>query len=64
MAKFVLDELEHQKKRINNNMDIKELARKIASDLFGAFSWANTKEGYNYWADVYIKLRRIAEEGF
>ena len=67
LAKFVLDEIEQEKKRANSNNNdthTKELTRKLAGDLHGAFVWSETKEGHNYWKDVHGKLRRIAEEGF
>ena len=67
LARFVLDVIEQEKKRANsnnNNHSNKERARAVATDLFGAFSWYDTEEGYNYWSDVYIKLRRIAEDGY
>ena len=66
LAKFVPDELEHQKKCTNsdnNNTPNKVLVRKIAYALFRAFDWENTREGYYYWYYVSRKLIRIAEEG-
>ena len=64
LAEFVLDYARKHINLNNNDPHIKELVRNLASDLFSAFSWENTKEGYYYWSDVYNKLRRIAEEGF
>ena len=67
LARFVLDELENDKRRTNSCNDdphVRELVRNLAVDLSGAFSWGYTREGHNYWANVYSKLRRIAEEGF
>ena len=65
MAKFVLDEIEQEKKKVSDsNLIDKKAVRIIADDLHGTFVWSETKEGHNYWKDVYDKLRRIAEEGF
>ena len=67
LAEFVLDELEHDKKRTNsynNNSLIKELTRNLAEYLLCAFSWKDTEEGHKYWADICHRLRRIAEEGY
>ena len=65
LARFVTDKLECKKERTSdlNSFD-KKAIRILAEDLHGAFVWGNTKEGHNYWSDVYNKLRRIAEEGF
>lgn len=65
LARFVLDEIEQEKKKVNDsNLIDKKAVRILASHLHGTFVWSETKEGHNYWKDVYDKLRRIAEEGF
>ena len=67
LARFVLDEIEQEKKRANsnnNNTHTKELTRKLAGDLFNAFTWDDTEEGQRYWENVSNKLKRIAKEGF
>ena len=38
--------------------------RKLAGDLFNAFTWDDTEEGQRYWENVSNKLKRIAKEGF
>ena len=48
----------------NNNTHTKELTRKLAGDLFNAFTWDDTEEGQRYWENVSNKLKRIAKEGF
>lgn len=35
-----------------------------ASDSVMNFPWWEVEEGANYWCDVYLRLRRIAREGF
>ena len=65
LAKFVLDVIEQEKKKVSDsNLIDKKAIRILADDLHGAFVWSETKEGHNYWKDVHGKLRRIAEEGF
>lgn len=32
------------------------------SELFNVFNWATTKEGVEYWTDVYNKLTKLAKE--
>ena len=64
LARFVLDEIEQEKRKRNSNSCTKKQVKILADDLHGTFVWSETKEGHNYWKDVYDKLRRIAEEGF
>lgn len=35
-------------------------ARKLAHDLMNGFSWDATKQGNNYWFQVYFNLLKIA----
>ena len=44
--------------------EIKEKARRLATDLISGFAWRDTRDGGDYWLDVYYRLRRIAKEGF
>ena len=42
----------------------RENAEKLADMLLGGFRWVRTKEGKQYWYDVYKALQRIAKEGY
>ena len=44
--------------------EIKETARGLATGLIVGFAWEDTKDGRDYWQDVYKRLLRIAKEGF
>ena len=44
--------------------EIKETARGLATGLISGFAWEDTKDGRDYWQDVYKRLLRIAKEGF
>ena len=44
--------------------EIKEKARRLATDLISGFAWRDTRDGGDYWQDVYKRLLRIAKEGF
>ena len=48
----------------NNNLYNKERTWIVANNLYYAFNWEDTKEGNEYWKDVYDRLNRIAKEGF
>ena len=57
------------KKKKKKKDDVKKMhinpekVRKAAELLFEAFSWHNSKEGYDYWNKIHDKLREIAEKG-
>jgi hypothetical protein len=36
-----------------------EKAQVLSSALYYAFLWGNTKEGFDYWKEVHLKLRSI-----
>ena len=42
----------------------REVAEKLAVMLLSGFRWERTKEGEQYWHDVYKALQRIAKEGY
>ena len=42
----------------------KEIADRLAVMLLSGFRWNSTKEGEQYWHEVYIALQRIAKEGY
>ena len=42
----------------------KEIAEKLAVMLLSGFRWNRTKEGEQYWHDVYNALRRISDMGY
>ena len=48
----------------NNNLYNKERTWIVANNLYYAFNWEDTKEGNEYWKDVYDRLNRIAKEGY
>ena len=48
------EKTEHEAKVERNN------ARKLAHDLMNGFSWDTTKQGNNYWFQVYFNLLKIA----
>ena len=64
LARFVLDEIEQEKRKSNAMQSKKQRARTLAGGLFYAFNWNDTKEGYDYWNSVHDRLIRIAEAGF
>ena len=42
----------------------REIAEKLAVMVLSGFRWERTKEGEQYWHDVYKALQRIAKEGY
>ena len=42
----------------------KEIADRLAVMLLSGFRWNRTKEGEQYWHEVYKALQRIAKEGY
>ena len=42
----------------------KEIADRLAVMLLSGFRWNRTKEGEQYWHDVYKALQRIDKEGY
>ena len=42
----------------------KEIADRLAVMLLSGFHWNKTKEGEQYWHEVYKALQRIAKEGY
>ena len=48
----------------NKEVEIKETVRGLATGLITGFTWEDTKDGRDYWQDVYKRLLRIAKEGF
>ena len=64
MAKFVLDEIEYEKRKSNSNSCTKKQVKILADNLNSGFNWDDTEEGHKYWEDVYDRLVRIAEVGF
>ena len=64
LAKFVLDELEHEKRKSNSNSCTKKQVGILADNLNSGFNWDDTEEGHKYWEDVYNRLSRIAEGGY
>ena len=42
----------------------KEIADRLAVMLLSGFRWNRTKEGKQYWYEVYKALQRIAKEGY
>jgi hypothetical protein len=53
------DSLQGRKSKISKAD--RHLAGKAASDLVSAFTWMNSKRGFQYWADVYDNLVKIAD---
>lgn len=41
--------------------ELKEIAAEAADLLPGAFFWAETPQGYNYWEQIYLDLLKLAE---
>ena len=64
LSSLVSDRIGHAASMFNNNPETREKVKAVASGMHDAFVWKYTKEGQNYWAVVYNKLRRIAEGGF
>ena len=42
----------------------KEIAEKLAVMLLSGFRWNRTKEGEQYWHEVYRALLRISLQGY
>jgi hypothetical protein len=43
--------------------ETRDNAEKLANLLAEGFLWEATKEGDNFWGDIYNRLMRIAEKG-
>jgi len=41
----------------------REWAKKAAEELWSAFEWAGTKEGYTFWLGVLDRLEEYARTG-
>ena len=62
LSDIVSDKIEHTTSMINDPEKRKRI-RNLANEL-PIFDLKYTREGYNYWLDVYNRLRRIAKVGY
>ena len=60
----LLDVLDQYIEKRGGETEIKETVRGLATGLITGFAWEDTKDGRDYWQDVYKRLLRIAKEGF